>query len=147
MQTFLFFFTLFLFSYSTFSQSPVSWQVSYQKNKKIILFDAIIDKGWHLYAVEVPSPKQGPLPTEFHFISNNNYSLVGNIQEKKPHLKYDKNFGVKIAFFKNKTTFVQQIETYRDSLEISGFIKYMTCNENACYPYTLEFNNKINLPD
>ena len=147
MQSFILFYLLFFFSISNFSQSPVSWKVCFQKNENIISFDAKIDKNWHLYAVDVPSPNQGPLPTKFHFTSSVNFSLVGKIQEEKPHIKYDENFGVKIAYFENKTTFKQKIEIHKDRLQISGFIEYMTCNDKTCYPYKFEFKTMINPPN
>ena len=127
-----------------FSQSPVSWETQYNKEENKIIFDAIIGKGWHLYAVNVPVPNEGPLPTIFEFHSNSSYSTRGEIQQEKPKIKFDKGFGVKIAYYENKARFVQQINTNLDSAKVSGEIKYMTCNEEKCLPFNYKFLVKIN---
>ena len=49
----------------SFSQNPVNWNISYNKNT--VVFSAEIDSNWHLYAVDVPFPNQGPLPTIVEF--------------------------------------------------------------------------------
>ena len=107
------------FHFPYFSQSPVNWETQYKKEENKIIFDAIIDNGWHLYAVNVPVPNEGPLPTIFEFHSNSSYSIIGEIQQEKPKIKFDKGFGVKIAYYENKARFIQQINTNLDSAKVS----------------------------
>ena len=127
-----------------FSQNPVTWKTEYDKEENKIIFDAIVDKGWHLYAVNVPVPNEGPLPTIFEFYTNNSYSIIGEVQQEKPIIKYDKEFRVKIAYYENKTRFTQQIITNLDSSDVSGKIEFMTCNDEKCLLFNHKFLVKIN---
>ena len=58
---------LILITGNTFSQEKVIWEISYNKFNSEIHFKAKIEKGWHLYAIYVPSPENGPLPTSIQF--------------------------------------------------------------------------------
>ena len=135
------------FYFPYFSQSPVTWETQYNIKENKIIFDAIIDKGWHLYAVNVPVPNEGPLPTIFEFHTNSSYSIIGELKQEKPKIKFDKGFGVKIAYYENKTRFTQKIIAKLDSSEVSGEIKFMTCNEEKCLPFNYKFLVKINHQD
>ena len=135
------------FYFPYFSQSPVTWETQYHIKENKIIFDAIIDKGWHLYAVNVPVPNEGPLPTIFEFHTNSSYSIIGELKQEKPKIKFDKGFGVKIAYYENKTRFTQKIIAKLDSSEVSGEIKFMTCNEEKCLPFNYKFLVKINHQD
>lgn len=135
------------FYFPYFSQSPVTWETQYNIKQNKIIFDAIIDKGWHLYAVNVPVPNEGPLPTIFEFHTNSSYSIIGELKQEKPKIKFDKGFGVKIAYYENKTRFTQKIIAKLDSSEVSGEIKFMTCNEEKCLPFNYKFLVKINHQD
>ena len=135
------------FYFPYFSQSPVTWETQYNIKENKIIFDAIIDKGWHLYAVNVPVPNEGPLPTIFEFHTNSSYSTIGELKQEKPKIKFDKGFGVKIAYYENKTRFTQKIIAKLDSSEVSGEIKFMTCNEEKCLPFNYKFLVKINHQD
>jgi hypothetical protein len=126
------------------SQNPISWDIQYNKEENKINFDANIDKGWHLYAVNVPEPNEGPLPTIFEFYANSSYLISGKIEQGKPHMKFDKDFGVKIAYYRNKARFSQKIITELVSSEVSGEIKFMTCNKEKCLPFSHKFTVKIN---
>ena len=125
----------------------MNYTVKELKEKNLIIFDAIIDKGWHLYAVNVPVPNEGPLPTIFEFHTNSSYSIIGELKQEKPKIKFDKGFGVKIAYYENKTRFTQKIIAKLDSSEVSGEIKFMTCNEEKCLPFNYKFLVKINHQD
>jgi thiol:disulfide interchange protein DsbD len=136
-----------IYSFSVISQNPVNWETNYDKFKETITFSAEIESDWHLYAVYVPSPNDGPLPTVFSFEENINYTLIDSIQQLKPKIIYDKNFGLELAYYERKTSFYQKIKTQKKSFIISGNINYMTCNENMCIPYDFAFEIKINLQD
>ena len=47
----------------------------YNKLKSEVHFKAKIEKGWHLYAIYVPYPEDGPLPTTIHY-----HKKKGNIK-------------------------------------------------------------------
>ena len=142
------FFFIYLFSYLiSFSQHPVKWSINYSQDKNKVVFNAEIDSNWHLYAVDVPSPTQGPLPTIIEFKEEKNYLLKGKIYQEKPIIKYDKGFGINVAYYLNKTIFYQKIKPLSKSFEIQGDIKYMTCNETECLALEKVFSVKVNRLD
>ena len=139
---------IYLFIYQvSFSQHPVNWTINYSPQKKIVIFNATIDSNWHLYAVNVPFPNEGPLPTIIEFEKQNNYSLKGKVFQEKPITKYDKGFGTKVAYYKNKTSFYQKIKPLKSSFEISGVVKYMVCDNSQCLALEKEFNMAFNHQD
>ena len=110
------FFFIYLFSYLiSFSQHPVKWSINYSQDKNKVVFNAEIDSNWHLYAVDVPSPNKGPLPTIIEFKEEKNYLLKGKIYQEKPIIKYDKGFGINVAYYLNKTIFYQKTFTDKHS--------------------------------
>lgn len=137
---------LFIYLFS-FSQTPVKWNIKYSPDKNKIVFNAIIDSNWHLYALDVPHPDEGPLPTIVEFEKQKNYLLKGKVLQERPITKYDKGFGTKVAYYKNKTSFYQKIKPLKSSFEISGVVKYMTCNDSRCLALEKEFNVAINHQD
>ena len=129
----------------SFSQNPVNWNISYNKNT--VVFSAEIDSNWHLYAVDVPFPNQGPLPTIVEFKKQKNYLLKGKVYQEKPIIKYDKDFGIDVAYYQNKTNFYQKIRPISDSFKIRGNINYMACDDNQCLALEKIFNLQINRQD
>jgi len=146
MKSFYLIINLFIFQIS-FSQQPVKWTINYSLEKNIVIFNAVIDSNWHLYAVNVPFPNEGPLPTIIEFEKQKNYSLKGKVLQEKPITKYDKGFGTKVAYYKNKTSFYQKIKPLKNSFKIRGVVKYMTCNDSRCLALEKEFNIAINRQD
>ena len=146
MKSFYLIINLFIFQIS-FSQQPVKWTINYSLEKNIVIFNAVIDSNWHLYAVNVPFPNEGPLPTIIEFEKQKNYSLKGKVFQEKPITKYDKGFGTKVAYYKNKTSFYQKIKPLKNSFKIRGVVKYMTCNDSRCLALEKEFNIAINRQD
>ena len=72
---------LFIYLFS-FSQTPVKWNIKYSPDKNKIVFNAVIDSSWHLYALDVPHPDEGPLPTIVEFEKQKNYLLKGKFFKK-----------------------------------------------------------------
>ena len=139
---------IYLFIYQvSFSQHPVNWTINYSPQKKIVIFNATIDSNWHLYAVNVPFPNEGPLPTIIEFEKQKNYLLKGKVFQERPITKYDKGFGTKVAYYKNKTSFYQKIKPLKSSFEISGVVKYMVCDNSQCLALEKEFNMAFNHQD
>lgn len=125
----------------------MKWDISFEERENLIAFKATILEGWHLYAVYLPNPNQGPLPTLFNFNESKKYRLIDSIVQQQPKIEYDNNFGVDLAFYENKSIFYQKIEPIKNKIKISGNISYMTCNESMCIPYGLPFEIKVNLQD
>jgi thiol:disulfide interchange protein DsbD len=136
-------FILISFSFCAHTQNPVYWKINYDYSNQMISFSATIEKNWHLYATHVPFPNDGPLPTIFNFKESKRYILIDSIIQKKPEIKYDKNFGVDLAYYENSSFFKQKIEPLKNKLKISGLIEYMTCNESTCISFNFPFELKI----
>jgi len=131
----------------SFSQAPVKWTINYYPDKNGVVFNALIESSWHLYAVNVPYPDEGPLPTIMEFEKQKNFLLKGKVFQEKPITKYDKGFGINVAYYENKTSFYQKIKPLANSFEISGVIKYMVCDESQCLALEKVFSMKVNLQD
>lgn len=129
---------LFLPVTATFSQiyDPVTWEFSYEKkegNSFELIFKANIEKGSHIYAMDLP--KGGPIPTSFAFDSLSGVRLDGKTYEvTKPDEIFDEAFGFKIKTFSNKAEFRQKISTDQKSFIMKGSVNFMSCNNTTCSP-------------
>ncbi|MCH1612685.1 MAG: hypothetical protein L7S72_05245 [Flavobacteriales bacterium] len=146
MKSFYLFIYFFIYIVS-FSQVPVKWTINYYPDKNRVVFNAIIDSNWHLYAVDVPYPDEGPLPTIMEFEKQNNYILKGKVFQEKPITKYDKGFGINVAYYENQTSFYQKIKPLASSFEIAGVVKYMACDHSQCLALEKVFSVKVNRQD
>jgi thiol:disulfide interchange protein DsbD len=135
--------SLFFSSCFGFSQNPVNWEIEQNIEKSSLLIHAKIDSSWHLYAVKVPNPNEGPLPTEFHFAESQHYQLIGEIQEGNPISVYDHNFGVQVSYYEKEASFEQAIKVIANNTELSLEIAYMVCNESMCIPFNDTFKIQL----
>ena len=136
--------TLFFTLGATSQENPVLWKIDYNKESASIHYKAVIDLDWHLYASHLPSPDEGPLPTEFKYIDSDHFQLTGQLIESKPIKTFDDNFGVDVSYFENSAEFSQKIKvTSSDQFSVSGKIYYMVCNEEMCIPFEDDFSIKI----
>ncbi|HRT46975.1 MAG TPA: thiol:disulfide interchange protein, partial [Bacteroidales bacterium] len=80
---------------------PVKWSFGYEKkndNRYVIIFKASIEKGSHIYSMNVPP--DGPVPTSISFESSTLYSLEDKpFEVTEPVEKFDEAFGFKIKTF------------------------------------------------
>ncbi len=119
---------------------PVNWETSVEKisdSEYVLITNAYIDAGWHLYAQDVP--ENGPIPTSFIYEETKDYSLVGKTEEKDGKIIDDPVFGMKIKFFKDKATFKQKIKLNNTKLStIKAEVEYMVCDDERCLPPDVE---------
>ncbi len=133
----VFFLLIVLTSYVGFSQilNPVKWKTTTEKiteNEYYLISTVTIDKGWHLYAQEIP--KGGPIATSFTYKPNENYELIGNTTEEKGITEDDKVFKMQIKYFENRATFKQKIRLLQKDAKIDAFVQFMVCNDTRCLP-------------
>jgi len=135
-------------SFQLFAQieHPVSWKISISKidNKTYDLkYAASIEKHWHLYSFDIGSG--GPVPTTISFKPNEGITLIGNpITNKKATEKMDPMFDMKIKYFDESVEFIQRVKTNEKISKISGYIEYMSCNDEKCLqPEQEQFNFPI----
>ncbi|MGB1032342.1 MAG: cytochrome c biogenesis protein CcdA, partial [Flavobacteriales bacterium] len=85
------------------------------------------------------SSDEGPLPTEFAFTLPDGVTAEGKVKEGEPHIEYDPNFMMDLAFFDGSATFTQTVKA--DSpVKIAGSVFFMVCDDERCLPpETVEF--------
>jgi len=148
MKKIILFLPLLILSSSGFSQihDPVKWSTSVEKlsdTEYNLIIKATVDEGWHLYSQNVPD--DGPIPTNFSFVKNENFELVGNTSEEEGHTVDDPVFEMKIKYFENSAIFKQRIKILSNSdLSVKGEVEFMVCDDASCLPPTfIDLNFKI----
>lgn len=127
-------------------EDPIQWVFSSKEigtGKYEVQATAVVQKGWHLYAMNLgkEAEKAGPLPTSFQFVKTDGIEFLGETKEPKPVEKYDPNFMMKILFHENKAVFTQQVSKTGTSSVINGSVNYTVCNDEKCLaPTTIEFS-------
>lgn len=116
---------------------PITWSFSTNRlsdTEAELIFEATIDKGWHLYSQHLDAG--GPIPTEFFFTESGDYELIGETSEPEPKVIYDQTFEMDVGSFDNSAVFKQKVRilTGKD-FEIAGTFDYMTCNDETCIPF------------
>ncbi|WP_147679027.1 protein-disulfide reductase DsbD family protein [Algibacter pacificus] len=124
---------------------PVKWNASVEKlsdTEYILIAEAQIESGWHLYSQNVP--EGGPIATTFTFDdANSKITLIGNTLEEIGHSVNDPVFDMVIKFFENKAAFKQKIKVSEPVESIQAFVEFMVCDDARCLPPTevdLTFN-------
>ena len=123
-----------------FSQilEPVEWSTSVEKTSEdtyILVSKANIEKGWHLYAQDVP--EDGPIPTTFSYDLNNKLNLLGQTKELEGHLIDDPVFLMKIKYFEDYAEFRQTIKVSSNTItSVIGEVEFMVCDDTRCLPPT-----------
>jgi len=138
MRKFTLFISFILFTLFTSAQiyDPVKWDFSYEKKgdkQYDLIFNATIDKGSHIYSIDIPAG--GPIPTSFSFDTLQGYRLLGKTFEvTKPVEVLDEAFGFKIKTFSNTAEFRQKITAVESSFTVKGVVNFMACNNATCSP-------------
>lgn len=126
---------------------PVSWDFSYEKSKGNsyeLIFKAIIEKGSHIYATDIP--RGGPIPTTFSYDSTSSFTLLGKTYEVTESEEiFDEAFGFKIKTFSDQAEFRQIVTSDLESFTVKGIVNFMSCNNVTCLPpKDVEFTININ---
>jgi len=128
---------------------PVTWDFGYEKTGDKtyeLIFTASIEKGSHIYSMDVP--EGGPIPTSLTFNEPSGFSLDGNAYEAtEPKELFDEAFGFKIKSFSDKAEFRQKLISENSSFTVTGVVNFMSCNNTTCSPpKDVEFSIKIGEP-
>ncbi len=98
-----------------------------------IVFEATIDKGWHLYSTELG--QDGPTQASFNAVKMEGVELVGKLKPVgKEVSEYDNMFGMTLRFFVDKAKFVQTIKFTAATYNINCYLEYGACNDEMCMP-------------
>lgn len=136
---FILIFFFFSFNLSAQIQEPVKWDYHINESGEI-LFHAVVEKGWHLYDMNLP--EDGPISTSFDFEKIVGAELSGKVYtNSKIHSEYEDMFQMTVRWFAENPTFVQKLKiTDKAKFQISGSISYMACNDQNCIPGEEQFN-------
>ncbi|MFI5140818.1 MAG: thioredoxin family protein, partial [Bacteroidia bacterium] len=126
--------------------NPVKFKI---ESKKIsateydIIFNATIEKGWHIYSINQTG--DGPNPTRIELNKSADYELVGKLKESKPIEEMDKVFDMQVAYFKTKATFTQRIKVKTNkTFAVTGKYEFQTCTDEMCtFPPAKKFSLSI----
>ena len=133
-KLFSLFFVLLAFVLQAQILTPVKWKTSIEKvsdSEVTLIFDATIEKDWHMFSQHTPDG--GSLPTVFEFKNQqNNYALVGETTESPYKKVYSDIFEVDEYLFENTAQFKQTIKILNANLkDVSVYVEYQVCKE-AC---------------
>ena len=143
-------FTILLLS-NTFSQNPVKWSFEAKdagSGQVDLIFDATIEDGWSTYS-QFQESADGPVPTSFTFKEGAHYKLVGKASEGgEKKTIFDKVFGMNLTKFKHHAIFTQRVQVLDASKPVTGFLEFMTCNDEMCLPpKQVDFSFKMPAPN
>lgn len=116
---------------------PVSWNIAVADNchdNATLTFSACIEKGWHLYALELP--EDGPNATTVTFDIPEGVCLNGGLTASKPPLeKFDNIFSLNLPRWENDVMLTQHVSIMSGGVrELRGEIRYQACNGQTCVP-------------
>lgn len=122
--------------------NPVKWSTSFKQISDTefdLVFTAKMDPGWTIYSQDT-SP-DGPVPTSFNFENGDHYQRVGKVKEEGhrkegPDPLFD-NVTV-IKYVKSPVIFTQRVKVKDLSKPITGYVEFMTCDNERCLPPTEE---------
>ncbi len=127
------FLLLFFFTLAGNAQilEPVKWTSKIEKksNNAVLIFDAVIEKDWHMYSQFTPDG--GPLALEISFKNQKgNYELVGKAKEGKTRTAFNDVFGVDETFFEGKAHIEQEIKIINPNLKtVDVDFDFQVCKE------------------
>tara|TARA_B100000963_G_scaffold172209_1_gene149748 strand:- start:709 stop:2643 length:1935 start_codon:yes stop_codon:yes gene_type:complete len=126
---------LFLLSFFSFSQDPVTWSTSVEKinnNTYKLITEANIQENWRLYSQNLEDG--GALPTEFVFEDESIFQSFSNVQELDAITKFDPIFQMDQSYFINQTFFTQEI-VLDDNFNQKSIVQdlyYQVCDDRVC---------------
>ncbi|MEL7424858.1 MAG: cytochrome c biogenesis protein CcdA [Bacteroidota bacterium] len=119
---------------------PVKWEMTSEAvaaDEFDLTFTARIDEGWSIYSQHTDDA--GPVPTAFYFDDGDHYTRSGEVAEKgKKKEGPDPLFGgvTVIKFPEGPVVFTQRVKVTDFSKPITGFLEFMTCDDERCLPPT-----------
>ena len=127
-----------LFTGGLFSQvyNPVKWktEVKQKNDEATLIYEASIEKNWHLYATKLPSD-DGPIATEIKFEKNDHFDFIEGLNESKYHTMFDPIFQMDVSFHEKKAKFSRKIHiNSNEDFDIKGTVYFMVCDDQKCLP-------------
>lgn len=139
-KVFLLFFSLFVLIAGTSAQiqEPIRFKSELKtisSTEAEIRFTASIEKGWHVYSVNLP--EGGPISATFNVEKIQGAKLAGKLTPvSKEIAKFDKVFDMNLRFFEHTAILVQKIQITGPTFAVKGYLEYGACNDENCLPPT-----------
>lgn len=132
-----------LFALPAFSQieTPIRWTTEWKNvtgNEFELTLIANADPGWYIYSQYLESD-DGPVRTTIKFESGSHFQLVGKTKEEgKRKEGFDEMFRMNVIKFSGKVRFIQRVRVTDTKKPITGYLEFMTCDDERCLPPTEE---------
>lgn len=123
--------------FCTVAQKPVDVKsdLTVKDGKAELKFKAVIEKGWHVYSVEVV--EDGPTPASLHVEKVEGLVPVGSLTASPKAVKrYEEMFEADVFYHEGGVTFSQGYDVTGDSYLVEGYLEYGACNDMSCIPPT-----------
>lgn len=133
--------------FTSFAQvlTPAKWTTEAPTQVNVgdeidLLFKATIDNSWYMYSSEFDC-EDGPIKTDFIFVPDDSFQLVGKVKAINPLDKHDKIFECDLKIFKSTAEFRQRIKILSSPLRISGEYESQVCTDltGQCVPVNGDF--------
>jgi thiol:disulfide interchange protein len=127
------------------SPTKWSWKISSTTLKAgdevDLIFTAIIEKDWYMYANDF-DPDCGPMLTTVTLTPHASFKTVGTLKAINPTAKHDEIFDCDVKIFKKTGEFRQKIKVLGGPLKLSGIYDGQVCTEveGKCIPFDGEFS-------
>ena len=117
------------------AQDQIKWTAKFESpakagEKGIVLLEAKIEKGWHLYAL--PPTSAGNIPTTITAVAP--LKIDGKIEQPKPIHKYDSNFSADVDYFEDSVVFRVPVQLGPSTDGHVLKVHYQACNATTCIP-------------
>lgn len=121
-----------------FAQNPVKWTFEAKSlggDEYTLIATAIIEEGNYTYSQYLASD-DGPVRTSFEYAKGGHYTLVGKNQESGDKVELDDPLfdNMHIIKYKHKMVCTQKVKVSDPSKPITGYVTYMSCNNESCLP-------------
>lgn len=117
-------------------EKPVQWtfnSATLSNSEFNLVFNAKIDKGWHIYGLDIA--EGGPIATSVTFNKSSDYEVIGKLKaETKQQRFVDPTFNMEITAFEKKAVLSQKVKLNKAEVEVTGTIEFMSCNDMKCLP-------------
>lgn len=131
--------SLFLFTagiLSGQSDKVVKWSASATResdNIYVLILTAKIEKSWYVYSQFISD--EGPVKTSVRLENADKLDLFEkSTEEGSRKAGFDDIFGMELIKFSNQMIIKQRLKSSTPLDALSGYIEFMTCNGEICYP-------------
>ena len=132
------------FAVSAQMHQPVTWDVKMEitgKNEAEIVFDATIERGWHLYDISIPAGGPNPTAVKWDNGKMRNVEIVGGlVANRKAVEDIDFTFNMMLGTWEKSVTLRQKVKLLNaNDYAVEGAISGQACNEQNCQLTKKEF--------